>query len=72
MKITREEILAEVIDNKVGIGQLFRYLHILPEFELLEADKTSDNTLWRLYRLTADGVTCTIKEVFPGNLFALF
>lgn len=60
-----------VVEQKVGIGQLFRYLHILPEFELLDAGKDAE-TLWRLYRLKADGVTCVIKEVFPANLFTLF
>lgn len=54
--------------NTVGIGQLFRYLNILPIFKLMAAGKT-EYELWREYSLEADGITCQIREVFTLSTF---
>ena len=53
--------------GKVGIGQLFRYLDILPEFALQAAGPTPEGGFWRNYTLECSSVTCSIHEVFcPG------
>lgn len=56
-----------VQSGKVGLGQLFRYLDILPEFALQAAGPTPDGGFWRNYTLDCAHVTCYIREVFcPG------
>jgi chorismate-pyruvate lyase len=61
------ECQALVESGHVGLGQLFRYLDILPEFELLEAGPTPQGGCWRKYTLSCKYVTCHIQEVFvPG------
>ncbi|KAJ2614108.1 hypothetical protein H4S08_001886 [Coemansia sp. RSA 1365] len=58
-----------VINNGVGIGQLFRYLNILPTFALLEAHLSeSDASFSRLYELRCDDVACVITEEFPDGM----
>ena len=57
--------------GKVGLGQLFRYLDVLPEFELLEAGRTSEGGCWRRYTLSCRFVTCDIHEVFCPNAWNL-
>ena len=62
------ECQALVESGHVGLGQLFRYLDVLPEFELLEAGPTPQGGCWRLYTLSCKYVTCRIQEVFvPGS-----
>ncbi|KAI9343047.1 hypothetical protein DFJ73DRAFT_842028 [Zopfochytrium polystomum] len=58
-----------VEDQQVGIGQLFRYQSILPEFELLQVGRV-DGHFWREYVLQSKGVRCEIKETFPDDAFA--
>ncbi|KAJ3171380.1 hypothetical protein HDU87_008338 [Geranomyces variabilis] len=76
-----------IVDEHVGIGQLFRFLSVLPEFALKDAGRgmpsrgdefnTTPNSVedkegfWRTYTLESAGITCTINEVFPGDVFAL-
>ncbi|KAJ3159634.1 hypothetical protein HDU86_001643 [Geranomyces michiganensis] len=76
-----------LVDEHVGIGQLFRFLSVLPEFALKEAgrgvpsrDDEEDGHLpastkgeegfWRTYTLSTAGITCTINEVFPADVFS--
>ncbi|KAI8927581.1 hypothetical protein BC831DRAFT_451967 [Entophlyctis helioformis] len=67
--ISRPEYARLVTVDKVGIGQLFRYLNILPEFRLINVFRTEQGLL-RDYSLECDGVRCIIREEFPNNLFA--
>jgi len=61
---------ASLIQSKeIGIGQLFRYLNILPSFSLIDAGKTLENRLWRIYILRCDGLICIIQENFTPNLW---
>ncbi|KAJ2078276.1 hypothetical protein H4R24_004584 [Coemansia sp. RSA 988] len=58
-----------VINKGVGIGQLFRYLNVLPTFALLEAHLSdSDSSFSRLYELRSDDVACVITEEFPDGM----
>jgi hypothetical protein len=58
------ECQALVESGLVGLGQLFRYLDILPEFALLQAGPTPEGGCWRKYTLSCKYVTCHIQEVF--------
>ncbi|KAJ3386919.1 hypothetical protein HDU80_000281 [Chytriomyces hyalinus] len=67
------EYLRLIDQEKIGIGQLFRYLNILPDFELIRVgrDESGDN-FWRVYSLSSgDNVHCVLKEVFPKNVFSM-
>ncbi|KAJ3255995.1 hypothetical protein HK103_005802 [Boothiomyces macroporosus] len=66
--ITDGKIIQLIESKTVGIGQLFRYLNILPEFVLLEAGREPDS-FWRVYLLKSPGIVCKIKEIFPNDLF---
>ncbi|KAJ2570906.1 hypothetical protein GGH95_004197 [Coemansia sp. RSA 1836] len=58
-----------VIAKGVGIGQLFRYMNVLPTFMLLEAHLSDANSSFeRLYELRSDDVVCTISEKFPDGM----
>ncbi|KAI9467678.1 hypothetical protein LPJ78_004357 [Coemansia sp. RSA 989] len=58
-----------VITQGVGIGQLFRYMNVLPTFRLLEAHLSdSDASFSRLYELRSDDVACVISERFPDGM----
>lgn len=61
-----------VAAKRVGLGQLFRYLDLLPEFVLHGAgpqddDGGGDGGFWRDYTLQCAELTCRIHEDFaPG------
>ncbi|KAJ1962189.1 hypothetical protein GGI12_002799 [Dipsacomyces acuminosporus] len=58
-----------VINQGVGIGQLFRFMNVLPTFALIEAQLSdSDSSFWRLYELRSADVVCTIREEFPDGM----
>ncbi|KAI8904115.1 hypothetical protein EDD86DRAFT_260444 [Gorgonomyces haynaldii] len=67
--VQNQEMIRLVTEDGIGIGQLFRYLNLLPQFKLLKANRTRDGFM-REYLLTADGVQCDIVEEFPCDLFA--
>lgn len=62
---------ALVESGQVGLGQLFRYLDILPEFELLQAGPTPQGGCWRNYTLSCKYVTCHIHEVFISGAWEI-
>jgi hypothetical protein len=66
--ITDPHIADLIVLQKVGIGQLFRHLKVLPDFELLDLQRESDS-FWRLYVLESKGISCKIKETFPNDIF---
>ncbi|TPX35353.1 hypothetical protein SmJEL517_g02203 [Synchytrium microbalum] len=58
-----------VEEDGVGIGQLFRYLNILPEFQLLEVGRDDGvaggvGGFWRRYILSAAGVKKVESRVY--------
>ncbi|KAJ2720939.1 chaperone [Coemansia sp. Benny D115] len=58
-----------VISQGVGIGQLFRYMNILPTFSLREARLSDhDGSFERQYVLCCDDVVCSITERFPDGM----
>ncbi|KAI8319638.1 hypothetical protein GQ54DRAFT_264975 [Martensiomyces pterosporus] len=58
-----------VINQGVGIGQLFRTMNVLPTFALIEAHLSDkDSSFSRLYELRSGDVVCTIKEEFPDGM----
>ncbi|KAJ2821820.1 hypothetical protein IWW50_004481, partial [Coemansia erecta] len=58
-----------VVSQGVGIGQLFRYMNVLPTFRLLEAHLSDDDASFsRLYELRSDDVACVISERFPDGM----
>lgn len=69
--IKKEEHLRLVLEEKVGIGQLFFHLRLLPSFVLLQAGRSGGVSLWREYRLEADSIVCEIREEFVADLFDL-
>ncbi|KAI9201907.1 uncharacterized protein BJ171DRAFT_427130 [Polychytrium aggregatum] len=71
VKISNPEYLKLVLEQKVGIGQLFsRYLNVLPEFKLLKVGK-SESSFWRDYSLSCPGIECILREVFPLSVFEI-
>lgn len=53
----------------VGIGQLFRFLNVLPEFQLLSAGPCTHGGFWRYYTLDCRELTCRIHEEFVANMW---
>ncbi|KAJ3320619.1 hypothetical protein HDV06_005137 [Boothiomyces sp. JEL0866] len=68
ISISDGKIIELIESNTVGIGQLFRYLNLLPEFVLLDVGRTLSG-FWRVYLLKSPGIVCEIKETFPDDLF---
>ncbi|GBE84581.1 hypothetical protein SCP_0605600 [Sparassis crispa] len=56
--------------QKYAIGQVFRKMGCIPEFELVEAGVDGlggPGSLWRKYKLYTEGFACEILEVFPNR-----
>lgn len=61
-----------VASGQVGLGQLFRYLNILPMFSLRNAGVNfTTGGIWREYTLQCDALTCEIREEFIAELWEL-
>ena len=63
-----------VESGQVGLGQLFRYLGILPEFELHKAGPypvEAGGGFWRKYTLRSSELSCFIHEDFSEGLWNL-
>jgi hypothetical protein len=82
IRIHHADCQALVESGQVGLGQLFRYYNILPEFTLLQAGRVggsdeSDTTaagdggFWRIYQLDSAYVSCRIHERFCNNVWDL-
>lgn len=55
----------EAIEEKnVGVGQLFRFLGVLPTFNLLGVGRNPDGALWREYELSCPQLRCRFVETF--------
>ena len=68
--------------QQIGIGQLFRYYNILPNFTLHDAgpltttttrndqvDHAGGGNFWREYTLSSSQLSCWIREEFPPGLW---
>lgn len=63
-----------VESGEVGLGQLFRHLDILPEFELHNAGTyraRSGGGFWREYTLKCTELSCDIHEGFRAHMWDL-
>jgi hypothetical protein len=65
----RDARISDLIKTKqIGIGQLFTFLKVVPEFELLSFGVV-EASFWREYRLDSPGICCIIKETYPEWIF---
>jgi len=61
-------IAQELISSgRIGIGQTYHKLGILPRFDLVDA-AADDSTFRRTYTLSSPHVTCHIRELFPQRV----
>ncbi|KAI8818384.1 uncharacterized protein EV422DRAFT_589745 [Fimicolochytrium jonesii] len=60
-----------LVEENIAIGQLFRYLNILPEYELKNVERRENGGFWRQYTLKSPGIVCDILEDFPASVFEL-
>ena len=66
--LDRQDIRQEVLEQKVGIGQILQKLDVPARFRLLTV-KQEEDTFRREYELKGLGITYWISEVFPNNLY---
>ena len=70
--VVHDEHWREWVDSgTAGLGQLFRYANVLPEFELLAAGRLDNGSLWRNYTLACPQMVCEINEVFIPNVWSM-
>lgn len=62
-----EECVKAIESRKVGVGQLFKHLGILPSFQLINAGHSSDGSLFREYKLISSHMTCHFVEAFKKD-----
>jgi len=69
----RDALCVTLVESgKVGLGQLFRYLDLLPEFCLVDAGRLENGGgFWREYTLECAEVSCLIHEEFIDGLWEL-
>eukprot|EP01038_Epipyxis_sp_PR26KG_P008889 gene8889-11988_t len=66
------ECIDAVAAKKIGIGQLFRYLGVLPTFSLLTFGRNSDdNSLFRDYELSSPQLKCRFRETFKHDFLTI-
>ena len=70
LNITLEDGRQNVLDGKMGIGQVLKDLNIYLSFTLLDVGQ-EETCFWRTYEMVAPGVHCRIREVFPRALYLL-
>jgi hypothetical protein len=67
-----DPLCEELVESgQVGLGQLFRYLDLLPTFELNDASPKPKGGFWRDYFLRSDALMCRIHEDFCAGLWEL-
>lgn len=61
--------MTAIAEKKVGLGQLFSFLGVLPSFNLIRAGRNDKGALWREYELSCPQLKCAFTETFaPGFL----
>lgn len=71
IELLDDDCIEAVESKNVGVGQLFRYLGLLPSFELLGAGHNEQGELWRTYILSTAKLTCTFTETFVKDFSEL-
>ncbi|KXN75042.1 hypothetical protein CONCODRAFT_33884 [Conidiobolus coronatus NRRL 28638] len=70
--VTDKKIRKLIESGEVGIGQVFRYLSILPNFKLIWIKRKLNNQqLIRQYTLSIPGFECLITETFHPEFLSL-
>jgi len=84
--ILSDDCYSAVSEGRVGVGQMFRYLKVLPSFKLLSAgrghptpttapadtlDASAPLPLWREYELSCPQLRCQFVETFAPNFLDL-
>ena len=69
--LTSRPLYEDVKGGKIGLGQLFRSMNVLPRFTLLAAGHKEDGCLWRMYELRAAGIATRILETFPAEVLKM-
>ena len=59
-----KEAKVAVESEKIGIGQLFRFLNILPVFQMIDCGLKENEVMWRSYILSSIHLKCEIYEEF--------
>lgn len=71
IEIFDQECVAAIESRKVGVGQLFRFLGVLPAYRLLSAGRAPGGGIWRDYELSCSKFKCRFKETFSKDLWTL-
>ena len=71
IELLDDDCVEAVESKKVGVGQLFRYLGLLPSFELIDAGRHENGELWRTYILSTAKINCTFTETFVKDFSEL-
>jgi len=66
---TSPEWLAKVEQEGTPLGSLFRVIGEMPSFQLRSTGRGL-KYFWRVYTLTASGMTCEITETFSDSVFS--
>lgn len=67
IELYSEDCTKAIEERNVGVGQLFRYLGVLPSFTLLQAGRKADGCLWRQYELSCPQLRCRFVETFAPS-----
>jgi hypothetical protein len=67
IELYSDECVRAVEEKNVGVGQLFRYLGVLPSFRLHHAGRRADGSLWRDYELSCAQLRCRFVESFAPH-----
>jgi hypothetical protein len=68
IRITSLTILESFYKEPIGIAQLFQLHQLYPNFTLKEAGLLHRKNCYRIYDLSAPGISCHICEIFDSNL----
>ena len=81
VQLSRADLISAMEEQGLAIGQLFRHLNVMPNFDLRDAGHLDPGALadgepaverfYREYELSGDGVKCEIREVLRADLFEL-
>jgi hypothetical protein len=67
--VDREDVRSMVLSQMYGLGHILVLCGINAKFDLVTVGKRPTH-VWRVYRLTAPGVSYQILEEFPRSAFA--